>query len=216
MQDHPSRRLPLGLIAGFSVLILATGGGVAWWTWKSAPSNTAKIENPKATDGKPAAIAPDSSKTATSPDATTKAEQTLQVYWLTPTDTSFKLAPQPVQIGSNTAPTDLLTGAMQQLLSGPSNPTAYSTTVPDGTKLRDLTIKPDGIHLDLSKEFTQGGGSAAMTGRLAQVLYTVTSLKPNTPVWLSVDGKLVDTLGGEGLVLDQPLTREQFQKDFPF
>lgn len=215
MQDHPSRRLPLGLIAGFSVLILATGGGVAWWTWKSAPSNTAKIENPKVTEGQPPAIAPDSSKTAASPDAATKSEQTLQVYWLTPTDTSFKLAPQPVQIGSTTTPNDLLTGAVQQLLSGPSD-SAYSTTVPKGTKLRDLAIKPDGIHLDLSQEFTQGGGSAAMTGRLAQVLYTVTSLDPNAPVWLSVDGKLIDTLGGEGLVLEQPLTREQFQKDFPF
>ncbi len=215
MQDHPSRRLPLGLIAGFSALLLATGGGVAWWTWKSAPQNAVKIENPKSTDGQSTAIAPDSSKTAPSPDAAAKSEQTLQVYWLTPTDTSFKLTPQSVQIGSTTTPSDLLTGAMQQLLSGPSN-TTYSTTVPDGTKLRELTIKPDGIHLDLSKEFTQGGGSAAMTGRLAQVLYTVTSLEPNTPVWLSVDGKLVDTLGGEGLVLDQPLTREQFQKDFPF
>jgi spore germination protein GerM len=68
--------------------------------------------------------------------------------------------------------------------------------------------------VDLSQEFTAGGGSASMTGRVAQILYTATSINPNTNVWIDVEGKRLEVLGGEGLVLDQPLTRQNFEKNF--
>ena len=77
-----------------------------------------------------------------------------------------------------------------------------------------MSVQQDGIHINLSQAFTTGGGSASMTGRVAQVLYTATSLKPNAKVWISVEGKPLDTLGGEGLELDQPLTRQNFKQNF--
>lgn len=94
-----------------------------------------------------------------------------------------------------------------------------SSTIPRGTRLLSLQIKPDGIDLNLSQNFTQGGGSASMIYRVAQVLYTATSLDPQAKVYLSVEGKLLDEetpLGGEGLILQQPLTRQQFMKDLLF
>ncbi|MEW5861695.1 MAG: spore germination protein, partial [Cyanobacteriota bacterium] len=57
-------------------------------------------------------------------------------------------------------------------------------------------------------------GSASMTGRVAQILYTATSINPNTNVWIDVEGKRLEVLGGEGLVIDQPLTRQNFEKNF--
>jgi spore germination protein GerM len=80
-----------------------------------------------------------------------------------------------------------------------------------------LRVAPQRIDLDLSREFIQGGGSDSMVGRVAQVLYTATSLDPTAKVYLSVEGQRLDEnhpLGGEGVILQQPLTRQQFAVDF--
>ena len=218
MQDQqPRRSIPLGVLAGFSALILATGGAVAYWTVKSnspnPPANTAQ-QNPPDTKAPVTPVDPSKAQTSQSNTAPVPVEKTLQIYWLKPSDTSIQLAPAPFKGSSDGDSATQLTAAVNQLLAGPQ-PSDGSTTIPSGTKLRSLTVEKDGIHVDLSKDFTTGGGSASMTGRLAQILYTTTSLEPSTPVWFSVEGKPLETLGGEGLVLEQPLTRQQFEKDFP-
>jgi len=219
MQDQqPRRSIPVGIIAGFSALVLATGTGVAWWTWKSHSEQPIPkaVEHAQPADNGNPALPNDlskSQKAQTAPLPAT-ADKTLQVYWLKVSDSKIQLAPSPVKLTSSATSEDLLEAAMKQLLAGPPS-SDLSSTVPNGTKLLDFSIKADGIHVDLSREFTTGGGSISMEGRLAQVLYTATSLNPDAPVWLSIDGKQLETLGGEGLVLEQPVTRKQFERDFP-
>ncbi len=221
MQDQqPRRPIPPGILAAFSAIVLLTGGGTAWWAWSSRTpplTNLNPIQSSQpGTEGNPSAPAPANSNTqnpAVNPAPAT-ADKTLQVYWLKPSDTGVQLAPRPVKISSSGDPNALLETAIQQLLAG-STTANEATTIPTGTQLRSLSIKTDGIHIDLSKEFTRGGGSTSMTGRLAQILYTATSLNPATAVWFSIEGKPLETLGGEGLVLEQPLTRQKFEQDFP-
>ncbi|MBD2346350.1 GerMN domain-containing protein [Anabaena subtropica] len=197
-----SNRISSGVIAAVSAAVVAVGGGVAWITSQS--QNTPTPSNPSQSVQQPG-------------QPTTKQpgnEQTASVYWLQPKGNNVDLVPQQVRVAA-VQPNQVLEKAFQNLLAGPTEGTD-STTIPQGTKLLGLKIENnDEVHVNLSESFTSGGGSTSMMGRVGQVVYTATSLNPNAKVYIEVNGKQLDVLGGEGVVLDQPLTRESFKKDFP-
>lgn len=148
-----------------------------------------------------------------SAQAPVKAEK-VQIYWVTSKEVDAKLVPASIEIQTkSTSKTETLAKAFEVLLAGPKQ-SAHVTTIPEGTKLISLKVTKDGVHVNLSEEFTSGGGSSDMSHRLAQVLYTATSIGSDTPVWLSVDGKPLESLGGEGLMLAQPMTRKEFNDNF--
>jgi spore germination protein GerM len=161
----------------------------------SAPTTTAQLQQPI-----PQAVQP-------------PVEKTPQIYWLKSSGDRIELVATPMTLKGADKSNESLEAAFNSLLAGPDNP-AFVSTIPKGTKLRSVKILRDGIHIDLSKEFTSGGGTASMTGRLAQVIYTATSLDPNANVWIDVEGQKLSVLGGEGIEVDQPLTRNNFAKDF--
>jgi spore germination protein GerM len=136
------------------------------------------------------------------------------VYWVKDAIGKFEAVPTKVAVKQADKPDATLQAAFNTLLAGPKDATV-SSEIPKGTKLRGLSVKNDEVYVDLSREFTAGGGSSSMTSRLGQVIYTATSLKPNTKVWISVDGKPLELLGGEGLEVAQPSTRQSFDKNFP-
>ena len=111
-----------------------------------------------------------------------------------------------------------LKAAFNKLLKQSSN-LELTTTIPQQTRLLDLRINDNNIYIDLSQEFNQGGGSSSMIYRVAQVLYTATSINPQASVFLSIEGQPLNEnypLGGEGLLLEYPLTRQKFTMDFLF
>ncbi len=144
----------------------------------------------------------------------TVANQTVQVYWLKDTGGKFQGVPTKVALKEADRPDTSLQAAFGSLLAGPKDATVFSE-IPKGTKLRSLSVKNEGVYVDLSGEFISGGGSSSMSSRLGQVIYTATSLKPNAKVWISVEGKPLELLGGEGLEVAQPSTRQTFDKNFP-
>ncbi len=194
-------RIPIGVVAGISAAVVAAAGGAAWWTINSHQS--------------PPTPPPVTTITPTPPPLSpiSPSAQTAQIYWLKDTGKNLELIAKPVTFAADQPSNAVLKAAFDNLLAGP-NEAAISSTIPARTKLRGVKVEQDGVHVDLSQEFTTGGGSASMMGRVAQVLYTATTLQPNAKVWINVEGKPLETLGGEGLELEQPLTRQSFKEDF--
>lgn len=108
--------------------------------------------------------------------------------------------------------------AMEALLDSAAITDAYrrvSTAIPAGTKLLGISIKDGVATVDLSGEFESGGGSASGFYRLQQVTYTLTQFSTVRAVLFQVDGRTVTTFGSEGIILDGPQSRKDFEDRLP-
>lgn len=112
----------------------------------------------------------------------------------------------------------VLTAAMNELLAGPRDAEAdagLSTQIPDGTKLRGISLKDGIATVDLSKAYESGGGTLSMSNRLAQVIFTLTQYPNVQSVSFELDGTPVRVFSGEGLILDHPQTRADCEYSTP-
>ncbi|BAZ43494.1 hypothetical protein NIES4102_04950 [Chondrocystis sp. NIES-4102] len=212
MQDRNKNRFSLPLIAAITGIVIAAGGGAAWWA-KSSLERQAQNSQPV-----PSPIIKQE-EVPTAPEPITQ-EKVVEICWLNPTDNSIELVSDTMTFQKSVKSERVLQTALETLLNSPPQGSKYTTAIPEGTKLLGLNVDQKGIHLNLSQEFVSGGGSASMSSRLAQVIYTATSgneanAKVAKQVWLSVEGKPLTTLGQEGLIISQPITRQDLQANFP-
>ena len=110
------------------------------------------------------------------------------------------------------------TAAMESLIAGPSTQeqaAAVGSQIPAGTQLLELNVDNGVATVDLTSEFESGGGSASMNMRIAQVVYTLTQFPTVKGVLFQLDGQRVDVLGGEGVIVDQPVTRKDYRSLLP-
>jgi spore germination protein GerM len=209
--------------AGLLLLLLSATGVGAWWAWRSKTfipvSQSAALTQVQKhpvdspiVKAPPVQPQPEISPVSKSPTIGRMPE----IYRLRVENQQVRLTPTRIALDPRVSSEVALTQAMNKLLSTPQT-ADLSSTIPSGTRLLSLRVTPQGIYVNLSREFTQGGGSDSMINRVAQVLYTATSLDPTTKVYLLVEGQPLDEnhpLGGEGVILQQPLTRQQLAADF--
>lgn len=132
------------------------------------------------------------------------------VYWVDSVNNQVAFSPEAIAVNKS-APSDALTTAIETLLDGES-----ATAIPTGTELLSLRTEGDDVYIDLSGRFTEGGGTTSMATRMGQLVYTTTAVREDANIWLSVDGEPLEYIGGEGLYVEQPLTREKFAQNFNF
>ena len=101
-----------------------------------------------------------------------------------------------------------LEDVISDLLAGPNKSeqkVAYGTEIPPHTRLLSIKEEKSEVKINLSSDFVQGGGSQTMLTRHAQILKTIQANAPTKSVYILVEGKQIDHLGGEGLILNQPV-----------
>lgn len=79
------------------------------------------------------------------------------------------------------------------------------TEVPVDAKVINITEQSDKVIVNLNSAFVTGGGTESLYKRLYQLIKTA-KLNSNIPVYLYIDGQRADVVGGEGIMLSQPLS----------
>ncbi len=101
-----------------------------------------------------------------------------------------------------------LENAITLLLRGPmiseSKKGIYSE-IPPNVDLISVKNSDSSIIINLSSNFGNGGGSQSVENRVKQLNKTVKKYHPSKDVYLYIDGKEVEYLGGEGIYIKQPL-----------
>ncbi|UXY31748.1 GerMN domain-containing protein [Streptomyces sp. HUAS TT20] len=214
--SHPRGRHPLMLTAALTVPLLAvgacgTGGGTAAPGASARPGqSTVGSGTSGGTSGTPAPSGT-AGPTTTAPSGSGSPRQiSTSVYFLN----GEHMSPAPRTVPAPAT----ATGAVRALLAGPSRYERLhhrTTAIPSGTALHSIAVHDHVATVDLSSRYDDGGGTLSLRARLAQVVFTVTRYPSIDKVRFELDGKPVSSFGGEGIVLNEPVGRADFEDVSP-
>ena len=108
--------------------------------------------------------------------------------------------------------------ALAGLLRGPTTAerrAGYASAIPSGTTLRGVSLVRGVVTVDLSGRFQAGGGSLSMLLRVAQVVYTATQFPSVERVAFRLNGRPVEAVGGEGVIVAPSVARAAFEAQAP-
>lgn len=98
--------------------------------------------------------------------------------------------------------------AIKELLLGPTKyekQKGIYSEIPADTKLMWVKSENGKIIVNLTRNFENGGGTKSIENRIKQLKLTVDNFGSKKPVYLYLDGKQVEYMGGEGIFIEQPL-----------
>lgn len=98
--------------------------------------------------------------------------------------------------------------AITSLMLGPKDEEKQRgvyTEIPSGAEIINITEQSGKVIVNLNSAFVNGGGTDSLYKRLYQLIKTA-RLNSELPVYLYIDGQQADVVGGEGIMLSQPLS----------
>ena len=146
------------------------------------------------------------------PEEGKKEKQTVEVYFLALDENSngiYKKVKREITDGDSK-----LEFALNELLKGPNlieKSTGAYSEIPKTTKL--LSVKENGnkIIIDFSGDFQYGGGTDSIYSRMMQLIKTSLAITENKQIYLYLDGKQINFIGGEGIMVSQPLSENSLE-----
>ncbi len=114
------------------------------------------------------------------------------------------------------SPEEKIKLALEYLISGPAEEEAsagYFSCVPSEAKVLSVRVENGIIYADFNGEIESGGGTMAMKGRLAQIVYTATQFNPEAKLRILIEGKEIKSFSGEGITdVEKPMHRADFSE----
>lgn len=104
--------------------------------------------------------------------------------------------------------------AIRELLASPSRyekSKGLSSEIPSGTKILSIREGANNILIDLSSDFESGGGAESTYIRVHQLIKTSIA-NTKQPVYLYLNGKQASVIGGEGVMIKQPLSERSLDE----
>ena len=214
----------LAAFVGATMLVAACGGDAAPATTTSTTSPPTTTASDVPTTSTQASTTSQLVTTTTVATTTTDlpAQQAVVAYFLLQESSEEDGGPHLVPVyresdGDGASPAEL---ALEALLAGPTGEEregipGMSTAIPDSTRLRGVDVSGGVASVDLSSEYDDGGGTASMQARLAQVVYTVTRLPDIESVQFSIEGEPVSVFSSEGIELSGPQARQHYLELLP-
>ncbi len=109
---------------------------------------------------------------------------------------------------------DKLDFAVKELLKGPNivekSMGTYSE-IPKNTKLLGIKHQGNKIIINLSDDFQWGGGTDSIYSRMMQLIKTSINNSKNKKIYLYINGKQLNFIGGEGIMISQPLNEKSLE-----
>jgi spore germination protein GerM len=96
--------------------------------------------------------------------------------------------------------------ALKSLVLGPTSreiAKGVYSEIPSGTRVIYIKTEPAKVIINLTADFEQGGADS-LYKRVYQLIKTA-KLNSDKPVYLYINGQMTEVLGGDGLMITQPL-----------
>ena len=103
--------------------------------------------------------------------------------------------------------------AVNELIKGPKQEERAKgvyTEIPSDSEVINISELSDKVIVNLNSAYVTGGGTDSLYKRLYQLIKTV-KLNSKLPVYLFIDGQRADVVGGEGIMLSQPLSNSSLE-----
>lgn len=104
--------------------------------------------------------------------------------------------------------------AMKELVNAPTRwekSKGFTSEIPTGTKILSIRESSNSILIDLSSNFESGGGAESTYTRIKQIIKTANA-NTSIPTYLYINGRQANVIGGEGIMIKQPLNERSFDE----
>lgn len=104
--------------------------------------------------------------------------------------------------------------AIKELISAPTKwekSKGFTSEIPSNTKVLSIRESSGNVLIDLSSDFESGGGAESTYIRVKQVIKTVNA-NTSSPTYLYINGKQANVIGGEGIMVKQPLNERSLDE----